>query len=133
MKPLFLSVIFLCALIIQNVTGQSQVTIEENPFVIPTYEIGAGELAPIFYSGRTYQGAAGYIYPYPMYDKLSDNKKDKIYNAIFIENQYTRICIIPELVGRIFSAIDKTNSYDFFYRQHVIKPSLIGMTDAFAS
>ncbi|MBD5163455.1 MAG: hypothetical protein HDT09_01980, partial [Bacteroidales bacterium] len=31
---------------------------------IPTYEIGAPEIDPIFFTGRVYQGAEGYIYPY---------------------------------------------------------------------
>jgi hypothetical protein len=41
--------------------------------------------------------------------------------------------VIPELGGRLFSAVDKTNGYDFFYRQHVMKPALIGMLGACTS
>jgi len=41
--------------------------------------------------------------------------------------------VLPELGGRIFSGLDKTDNYDFFYRQHVIKPALIGMAGAWIS
>ncbi|NIM52537.1 MAG: DUF5107 domain-containing protein, partial [Gemmatimonadales bacterium] len=32
-----------------------------------------------------------------------------------------------------FEAVDRTNGYDFLYRQHVIKPALIGMLGAWIS
>ncbi len=37
--------------------------------------------------------------------------------------------ILPEIGGRIFAGLDKTNRYDFFYRQNVIKPALVGCLD----
>jgi tetratricopeptide (TPR) repeat protein len=68
-----------------------------------------------------------------MLDRLTDIRKDKTYNAVYLENEYIRICILPEIGGRIFSALDKTNNYDLLYRQHVIKPALIGMLGAWIS
>ena len=111
----------------------SAVRLHEEPLVIPTYEVGPPDRNPIFYSGRTYQGAKGPVYPYPILDKLTDVKKDKTYKAVYLENEYVKYCILPELGGRIFSAVDKTNGYDFVYRQHVIKPALIGMLGAWIS
>lgn len=35
--------------------------------------------------------------------------------------------ILPEIGGRIHVGQDKTNGYDFFYRQSVIKPALVGL------
>ena len=35
--------------------------------------------------------------------------------------------ILPELGGRIHIGLDRTNGYDFFYRQNVIKPALVGL------
>jgi len=100
---------------------------------IPTYEPGAPDPTPLFYEGRTYQGAKGPIYPYPIVDKLTDVKKSKRYKAVWLENEYVRICVLPEIGGRIFAGVDKTNNYDFIYRQHVIKPALIGMLGAWIS
>ncbi len=101
--------------------------------VIPTYLAAPASPVPRFYSGRTYQGAKATFYPYAVQDKLTDVKTNKAYQALFLENQYVQIVVLPELGGRIFSAMDKGNGYDFFYRQHVIKPALIGMLGAWIS
>jgi tetratricopeptide (TPR) repeat protein len=105
----------------------------EEPLVIPTYLIGAPEPNPIFYFGRAYQGAQGRVYPYPFLDRLTDTRVDKTYRAVYLENEYIKVCVLPEIGGRIFSAVDKTDNYDFVYRQHVIKPALIGMLGAWIS
>ena len=105
---------------------------EEKTF-IPTYAVGPAEPNPIFYNGRAYQGAKGPVYPYPLLDRLSDRKEDRAYRALVLENPYVRIVVLPEIGGRIFEAVDKTNGYNFVYRQHVIKPALIGMLGAWIS
>jgi tetratricopeptide (TPR) repeat protein len=105
----------------------------EEPLEIPTYLVGEQDEFPLFYNGRAYQGAKGPVYPYPMLDKLTDRREGKTYRALYLENDYVKICVLPEIGGRIFSALDKTNGYDFFYRQHVIKPALIGMLGAWIS
>jgi len=97
------------------------------------YEVGPPDRNPRFYAGRAYQGAQGRVYPYPMYDVLTDTRREKTYNAVYLENEYLKLCVLPELGGRLFSAVDKTNGYDFIYRQHVIKPALIGMLGAWTS
>ncbi|MCP4262085.1 MAG: DUF5107 domain-containing protein, partial [Planctomycetes bacterium] len=111
----------------------SAVKIYEEPLVIPTYEVGQPDPNPRFYTGRTYQGAQGRVYPYPMQDVLTDIRRDKTYKAVYLENEYVQICVLPEIGGRVFAALDKTNNYDFLYRQHVIKPALIGMLGAWIS
>jgi tetratricopeptide (TPR) repeat protein len=113
--------------------SQSNVTMEEQTLVIPTYGVAPPDKDPIFYSGRAYQGAQGPIYPHPMYDVLTGIKKDQAYKVVNIENEYTRFCVAPQLGGRILSAQDKSDQYDFFYHQHVIKPALIGMIGAWIS
>lgn len=121
----------ICAIILQTLFiitygQQSKVIIKEEQRIIPTYEVGVPDGNPRFYDGRNTQGAQGRIYPYPMSDRLTDNKIDKQYKIITLENEYVRIEVMPELGGRIFRAVDKTNNYDFFYYNKVIKPALIG-------
>ncbi|HUU17544.1 MAG TPA: DUF5107 domain-containing protein [Sedimentisphaerales bacterium] len=130
------AVLLLTSLIFFSITptlADSTVKIWEEPLVIPTYEVGKADPNPRFYTGRTYQGAQGRVYPYPMLDVLTDSRKDKAYKAAYLENEYVKICILPEIGGRVFAALDKTNDYDFLYRQHVIKPALIGMLGAWIS
>jgi tetratricopeptide (TPR) repeat protein len=116
-----------------SATAGAQVTAREERISLPTYEVGPFEPNPIFYSGRAYQGAKGPVYPYPLLDKLTDVKRDRTYRLLVLENEYVRIGVLPEIGGRIFEAVDKTNGYDFVYRQHVIKPALIGMLGAWIS
>ena len=105
----------------------------ETNIVIPTYLVGPPEPNPMFYFGRQSQGAQAPIYPYPMYDVLTGNKADKTYKIVYLENEYLRIGVLPEIGGRIFEGLDKTNNYNFIYRQHVIKPALISIIGAWIS
>ena len=105
----------------------------ETKTVIPTYLAGEPERNPMFFFGRASQGAQGPVYPYPMYDSLTGKKVDKTYTVVYLENEYIRIGVLPEIGGRIFEGVDKTNNYNFIYRQHVIKPALIGLIGAWIS
>lgn len=101
--------------------------------VIPTYEIGEAEKNPIFLDKRVYQGSTGKVYPYPTIEKISDEKVDKEYEAVYLENEYLKVMVLPSLGGRIQRAYDKTNNYDFVYYNHVIKPALVGLTGPWIS
>lgn len=94
---------------------------------IPTYGIGKPDKNPMFLEKRVYQGSSGKVYPLPVIDKIYDEKKDKEYTAVYLENQYIKVMVLPELGGRIQRAYDKTNNYDFVYYNHVIKPALVGL------
>ena len=109
------------------------VKLTQDRLMIPTYLLGPPEPNPIFYSGRGSQGAQGRVYPYPLYDRLTDVKSNKLYRVVYLENEYVRIGILPEIGGRLFEAIDKSNGYNYVYRQHVIKPALIGLIGAWIS
>jgi tetratricopeptide (TPR) repeat protein len=135
---LFRAVVVLSALTLLLVSSRlalaaPPVRVWEQDVVIPTYEAGAPEPNPMFYFGRASQGAEGRIYPYPLYDTLTGRKVDKTYRLVTLENEYVKIGILPEIGGRLFGAVDKTNGYNFFYRQHVIKPALIGLIGAWIS
>ena len=101
--------------------------------MIPTYEIGEAEKNPIFLEKRVYQGSCGKVYPYPTIEKISNVKTDKEYNAVYLENEYLKVMVLPELGGRIQRAYDKTNDYDFVYYNRVIKPALVGLTGPWIS
>jgi tetratricopeptide (TPR) repeat protein len=96
--------------------------------IIPTYEWNDYEELPMFAFNRLHQGTTGNPFPHRIINKVKrDHKIEKNYEAVHIENEYLDIILLPELGGRIFSAKDKTNGYDFLYRHHVIKPALIGI------
>jgi tetratricopeptide (TPR) repeat protein len=84
----------------------------------------------MFYHGRAYQGAQGHFYPYPVQDKLTYVRENKVYKMLYLENKYIKIGVLPEIGGRVFYALDKTNNYKFFYSASVVKPGLVGMLGA---
>ena len=100
---------------------------------IPTYEVGKPEKNPIFLEKRVYQGSSGVVYPYPVIETMSDEKVDKDYLAIWIENEYIKVMILPELGGRVQMAYDKIAKRHFVYYNHVIKPALVGLTGPWIS
>lgn len=109
------------------------VKIWEESYNIPTYPVYPPEKSPLFIEKRAYQGSTGKVYPLPVTEKISDTKEDKTYQAVFLENEYLKIMVLPELGGRIQRAYDKTNGYDFVYYNHVIKPALVGLTGPWIS
>jgi len=132
-RVLFLLFSVIMLSIMPIAAAEAPVEIREQEITIPTYKVNPPNPNPIFYDGRVYQGAQGRVYPYPLMDELTDEKVDKSYRVLYLENKYVKISVLPELGGRIFSAVDKTNGYNFFYHQHVIKPALIGMIGAWIS
>jgi len=99
----------------------------EQEITLPTYPLQTADPNPMFLEKRVYQGSSGKVYPNPFTDRVSTEKSDKIYRAVMLENEYVQLMILPEIGGRIHVGFDKTNGYDFFYRQHVIKPALVGL------
>lgn len=101
--------------------------------IIPTYKIGVPDKNPMFLEKRVYQGSSGVVYPYQVIDKVYDEKENKAWTALYLENDYIKIMVLPELGGRIQMAYDKTNDYHFVYYNQVIKPALVGLTGPWIS
>lgn len=109
------------------------VNVWEEVVTIPTYPVGKPDKNPMFLEKRVYQGSSGVVYPHPVIDKIYDEKTDKQYKAVFLENEYLKIMILPELGGRVQMALDKTNNYHFVYYNRVIKPALVGLAGPWIS
>ena len=100
---------------------------------IPTYGTGKPEKNPLFLEKRIYQGCSGVVYPHPVIEKIMDEKEDKEWQALFLENKYLKIMILPELGGRVQMAWDKIKKRHFVYYNRVIKPALVGLTGPWIS
>jgi len=107
---------------------------EVEKLTIPTYPEPEKEQMPMFAENRVHQRSSGRPYPNKIVLKVEREKKiDKEYTVIRMENEYISLYILPEIGGRIYAAQDKTTGYDFFYKQHVIKPALIGVLGSWVS
>jgi len=113
--------------------GMMKARMWEEKVEIPTYPAGIPDKNPMFLEKRVYQGSSGKVYPLPVIDKIYDDRIMKKYHAVFLENEYIMVMILPELGGRIQRALDKTNNYDFVYYNRVIKPALVGLAGPWIS
>lgn len=112
---------------------QTQVKVWSEEITIPTYSIGKAEKNPMFLEKRVYQGSSGVVYPYPVIEKIADEKEDVTYQAIFLENDFLKIMVLPALGGRVQMAYDKVKERHFIYYNQVIKPALVGLTGPWIS
>lgn len=112
---------------------KDQVHVWMEDYMIPTYPIGKPEKNPMFLEKRVYQGSSGVVYPHPVVEKIYDEKVDKAYKAVFLENAYIKVMVLPELGGRIQMAYDKVKQRHFIYYNQVIKPALVGLTGPWIS
>lgn len=103
------------------------------PLWIDTYEPGEPDPYPLFLDRRVYQGSSGKVYPLPMIDSVAHEKAPRQWQAIHLENAYVRLALLPEIGGRIHIGYDKVAGYDFFYRNNVIKPALVGLAGPWIS
>ena len=110
-----------------------RVSVRRENVVIPTYNPLPPDKNPMFLEKRVYQGSSGRVYPLPFYDRIAEEKSDRTWQAVWLENEFVEVMILPEIGGRIHAARDKTNGYDFFYRQDVIKPALVGLAGPWIS
>ncbi|ACQ79199.1 TPR repeat-containing protein [Beutenbergia cavernae DSM 12333] len=105
----------------------AEVAVWREPVVMATYRPVVPDPYPAFLDGRVYQGSSGRVYPLPFHDRISAEPEPVAWDAVHLENRWLRLMVLPGLGGRIHVAQDRTNGYDFVYRNDVIKPALVGL------
>ncbi len=133
MKSKVLLTVFLFVSIISGTYGQDKVLLEEKTIVMPTYPVAPAEKSPIFFKNEAFQGASRHYYPLKLNDQFKTERIQQPWNFVILSNEYVEIGILPEIGGKLYYATDKTNNYNYIYKNSVIKPSNIGMTGAWVS
>jgi tetratricopeptide (TPR) repeat protein len=105
----------------------------EQPVAIRSYMPAKPDPNPLFLEKRVYQGSSGRVYPLPVIDRVDTVPKNRSWKAVHLENEFLRLMMLPEIGGRIHVGYDKIGNYDFFYRQNVIKPALVGLAGPWIS
>jgi tetratricopeptide (TPR) repeat protein len=95
---------------------------------IPTYKLGPADPNPPFPLV-----SKNPVYPYTMLDDLTNDRVPMTYCAIYLENRYLKITILPQLGGHVYSVYDKIDHREVFYRDNVIKYGLVGPRGAWIS
>ncbi len=109
------------------------VQVKTGEIVLPTYMPAPPDKNPMFLEKRVYQGSSGRVYPLPFTDRISEKAESRSWKAVWIENEYLRVLVLPEIGGRIHAILDKTTGCDLVYNQPVIKPALVGLAGPWIS
>lgn len=100
-----------------NSTQNAKVWIDR--VVIPTYQLLEDSINPMIDHKMD-------PYPYTLQNYRSNTIENIEHEAVILENNYLKLIVLPNLGGRLFSAFDKINNREIFYRNSVIKPRMIG-------
>ena len=114
-------------------TSPIPVQVACRPQDLPTYPLPPASPHPMFFEKRVYQGSSGKVYPLPFHERLAERASPTAWDTVFLENEYLKLELLPQLGGRIHRGHDKTRDYEFFYHNPVIKPALVGLAGPWLS
>jgi tetratricopeptide (TPR) repeat protein len=96
---------------------------------LPTYEEGKPDPNPLFDTYATTQ----FSYPYTLRKNLTGRKRDHVWRAIYLENEYLKCSVLPDIGGHLYTCIDKISGESMFYANPSIKKAQIGYRGAWAA
>jgi tetratricopeptide (TPR) repeat protein len=107
----------------------AQVKVWQGTFTLPTYEEGQPDPNPPFDAYQTTR----FNYPYTLRTNLTGVKADHAWRAIFLENEYLKCTVLPDIGGHLYTCIDKISGQSMFYANPSIKKAQIGYRGAWAA
>src|SRR5207245_2696458 len=108
---------------------QAQVRVWEGVLNLPAYEEGVPDPNPPFDQFAT----GRFNYPYAMRKEITDQRVEHRWRAIYLENEYLKCSVLPDLGGHIYTCIDKISEQPMFYANPSIKKARIGYRGAWAA
>jgi len=121
--------VLLLFLSVNAVPVQAQVRVWEGVLNLPAYDEGAPDANPAFDQFAT----GRFNYPYTMRNEITDQRVEHRWRAIFLENEYLKCSVLPDLGGHIYTCIDKISGQPMFYANPSIKKARIGYRGAWAA
>ncbi|MEQ9290325.1 MAG: DUF5107 domain-containing protein [Cyclobacteriaceae bacterium] len=108
-------------------TARSQkATVSEDTLPIETYAFNNPNPIPLLLDKP-------HVYPYHSFNGYSHDKKVQNWKVVTLENDYIKVMVLPEIGGKVWGAIDKSNGADFIYKNDVVKFRNIAMRGPWTS
>jgi tetratricopeptide (TPR) repeat protein len=107
----------------------AQVRAWQGTITLPTYEEDQPDPNPPF---DTYADTE-FNYPYTLRTSLTGVKQDHTWRAVFLENEYLKCTVLPDLGGHLYTCIDKIDGQPMFYANPSLKKAEIGHRGAWAA
>ena len=127
---IFCGLLLAAAFIAAGQLAAAQVKVWQGTMALPAYEEGPPDPNPPF---DQYAPASRFNYPYTIRNNLTGVKDAHTWRAIFLENEYLKCSILPDLGGRIYTCVDKISGQPIFYANPSIKKAQIGYRGAWAA
>jgi tetratricopeptide (TPR) repeat protein len=109
--------------------ASAEVRVWQGTLTLPTTVEGPPDPNPpfdLFASTR-------FNYPYTLRENLTGREKDIAWRALFLENEYLRCTVLPDIGGHLYTCIDKISGQSMFYANPSIKKAQIGYRGAWAA
>ena len=123
---------YLCAVfgfaILPRADVCAQVRVWEGRLTLPTYEEGTADPNPLFDQFT----ANKFDYPYTLRENLTSRRVDHGWRAIYLENEYLKCTIVPDIGGHLYTCIDKISGQSMCYDNSSIKTAAVGYRGAWA-
>lgn len=108
---------------------QAQVRVWEGTLNLPAYEEGAPDPNPSF----DQLAIERFSYPYTLRKEITNQRREHQWRAIYLENEYLKCSVLPDLGGHVYSCTDKISGQPMFYANPSIKKARIGYRGAWAA
>ena len=96
---------------------------------LPTYEEGLPDPNPPFDQFTTNR----FNYPYTLRNNLTSTRSDHAWRAIYLENEYLKCSVLPDIGGHLYTCVDKISGKSMFYANPSIKKAAIAYRGAWAA
>ena len=63
----------------------------------------------------------GRVYPYFRFDGFTNRSEIRNWKMVELENDYIKLAVMPEMGGKVWEAIEKSQHYPFVFSTHVVK------------
>lgn len=117
---------FIISLGINPILTAQEQKITEESVSYPTYYFGDPNPLPAFVFNPK-------IYPYHKFQGYEFEKANKNLKVVTLENQWIEVEVFPEVGGKVWGAIDKSNGNEFIYKNEVAKFRNIAMRGPWTS
>jgi predicted Zn-dependent protease len=107
----------------------AQVRVWEGTLTLPVYEEGNPDPNPPF----DQQATTRFNYPYTLRNELTGERRNHDLRAIYLENEYLKCSVLPDIGGHVYTCIDKISGQPMFYANPSLKKADIGYRGAWAA
>lgn len=122
--------LLLAAMFVSSLSvAKAEVRVWQGTLTLPSYEEGKPDPNPPFDLFATTR----FNYPYTLRENLTDHPVSHTWRAIYLENEYLKCSVLPDIGGHLYTCTDKISGQSMFYANPSIKKAQIGYRGAWAA